>query len=140
MGFLSLVLAGSYAQRTVCPEDLLRARLSQDTTRVVQNFTGCEVKCFPTKPIVGKQFDLIVSSRVRLDVQPEIDFGALNPVIIRPKVGMSMDQNGNKYTYTFVLKADSVGSYKIAPFDVVVSRKTYTVDEFIVEVRDEPGK
>lgn len=140
MGFLSLALSGIYSQSTVRPEELLKARLSQDTIQITPEFTGYEVKIFPTKPIAGKQFDLILSSKVRLDVQPEIDFGSLTPIISRPKVGMSMDQRGSKYTYTFILKADSAGFYKIAPFDVIVNRKAYKVDEFNIEVREDVGK
>lgn len=101
---------------------------------------GCEVKMVPAKPVAGKQFELVVSSKTRLDVHPEIDFGDLKAIITRPKVGMSMDQSGSKYTYTYLLMADQAGTYSIAPFDVYISRKAYTVSEFNIEVRENPNK
>lgn len=105
-----------------------------------EQLSDCEVKVVPAKPKAGTKFELVVSSKFRFDVHPVLDFDQFQTIADRPKVGMTMDQSGSKYTYTYVLVADSPGSYTIPAFDVNISRKAYTVQPFTFEIKESASK
>ena len=81
------------------------------------------MKVVPAKPVAGKPFELVITSRFRFDVNPEVNLDQFNALMVRPRVGMTMDQSGSSYTYTFRLIAEQAGDYSIPPFDVFVSKK-----------------
>ena len=105
-----------------------------------EELRDCSVKVVPAKPVAGKPFELVITSRFRVDVNPEVDLDQFNALMVRPRVGMTMDQSGSSYTYTFRLIAENPGSYSIPPFDVFVSRKKYTVNTFDFVVRGDTAE
>lgn len=105
-----------------------------------EQLSDYDVKIIPAKPKAGTKFELVVSSKFRFDVHPVLDFDQFQTLAARPKVGMTMDQSGSRYTYTYVLIADSPGSYTIPAFDVSISRKVYTVQPFSFVVDENTQK
>ena len=101
-----------------------------------EELRDCSVKVVPAKPVAGTPFELVITSRFRFDVNPEVDLDQFNALMVRPRVGMTMDQSGSSYTYTFRLIAEQPGAYSIPPFDVFVAKKKYTVNSFGFTVRE----
>jgi len=101
-----------------------------------EELRDCSVKVVPAKPVAGKPFELVITSRFRFDVNPEVSLDQFNALMVRPRVGMTMDQSGSSYTYTFRLIAEQPGDYSIPPFDVFVSKKKYTVKAYDFTVRE----
>lgn len=101
-----------------------------------EELQDCELKLLPSKPHKGVPFEFVITSRFRFDVNPVVVFDSLTVVNERPKVGMTMDQSGSRYTYTYKLVADHAGTYTIPAFDVFVSRKVYTLKNYVFEVKD----
>ena len=101
-----------------------------------EELQGCELKVVPSQPVAGKPFEFVITSKFRLDVNPELSLEQFKALTERPRVGMTMDHSGSRYTYTFRLVAERPGNYSIPPFDVFVSRKTYTIKAFDFIVKE----
>lgn len=94
----------------------------------------------PAKPTAGKPFEFVITSKFRFDVNPEICLDQFTALTERPRVGMTMDQSGSSYTYTFRLVAEQPGDYTMPAFDVFVSRKRYTIMPYVFNVREDASK
>lgn len=105
-----------------------------------EELQDCELKLVPNKPVSGVPFEFVISSKFRFDVNPVVSFDSLTVVNERPKVGMTMDQSGSRYTYTYKLVAEYAGNYTIPAFDVFVSRKAYSLKNFVFEVKERSAK
>lgn len=98
------------------------------------------LKLVPAKPTAGKPFEFVITSKFRFDVNPEICLDQFTALTERPRVGMTMDQSGSSYTYTFRLVAEQPGDYTMPAFDVFVSRKRYTIMPYVFNVREDASK
>ena len=98
------------------------------------------LKLVPAKPTAGKPFEFVITSKFRFDVNPEISLDQFTALTERPRVGMTMDQSGSNYTYTFRLVAEQPGDYTMPAFDVYVSRKRYTIMPYVFNVREDGSK